>query len=127
MFHYYESGHYFSSIQCAGAAEKILGRYVEVYGGESAFDSLNKGTRRISRALNGKESSKKAIAYIMNYAKNATKHMDGAHDTTISVEPKEAAGDLIDRAVENYYYLMQHVALDESENIRRFNRELVGV
>jgi len=126
LHHYYETGSYFYSIQCAGAAEEILGKYVELYGGVSAFESLNQGARRISRALNGQESSKKAIAYIMNYAKNSTKHMDGPKDTNIRVEPKEAAKDLINRAVENYYYLMQYIELEETENVRRFNRDLVS-
>ncbi|ENS4968172.1 hypothetical protein ACE1GQ_000375 [Vibrio fluvialis] len=126
LFHYYETGSYFASIQCAGAAEEVLGKYVETYGGESAFESLNKGARRISRALNGQESSKKAISYIMNYAKNSTKHMSGSGDTTVYLDPKEAARDLIDRAVENYYYLMQYIELEETENVKRFKQELVA-
>jgi len=59
LHHYYVDERYFAAVQCAGAAEELLGKYVELEGGESAFESLNRGARRIYKALNdGKESSK---------------------------------------------------------------------
>lgn len=124
LYHYYETSSFFTSIQCAGAAEEILGKYVEMFGGVSAFESMNKDARIISRALNGQESEKKEISYVMNYAKNSTKHMDNAQDTKVFVDPREAAKDLLGRAIENYCYLMQYLELEETENVRRFNGEL---
>ncbi|PHS69364.1 MAG: hypothetical protein COB23_07040 [Methylophaga sp.] len=123
LVHYYDTQQYFSAIQCAGAAEEILGRYVTHYEGESAFERLSLATRRVSRLLNGEESSKKSISYIMNFAKNSTKHMNNIDDETIIIDSKDEANDLLSRAVENYYYLMQYIKLKETKNIQRFNHE----
>lgn len=126
LYHYFESKSYFSAIQCAWAAEEILGKYVEIHGGQSAFETDNASVRRISKALSGKESSKKSINKVMNYAKNSTKHMDGELDTKVCGNPKPSAKDLLERAIDNYYLLMPHIELQETKNIKRFNLELVG-
>ena len=60
--HYFETQQYFASIQCAGAAEEILGRYVKGYGGVPANEKLNKSIRQVSKLLNGKESSIKSVS-----------------------------------------------------------------
>lgn len=120
IYHYFETGSYFVAIQCAGAAEELLGKYVEIYDGESAFESTNRGARKISKILYGQESSKKNMTFAMNYPRNSTKHMYGQHDDTVGIDPKDAAHELIDRAVENYYFLMSHIELNESSNLKRF-------
>jgi uncharacterized protein (UPF0332 family) len=127
LYHYYESGSYFSAIHCAGAADEILGKYVEIYGGQSAFENDHYSLRRTSRVLKGQEPSKKSISKIMNYAKNTTKHMDGVLDTKVLGNPKTSAKNLLDRAIENYYFLMPHIELQETKNIKRFHLELVGI
>jgi len=127
LYHYYESRSYFAAIQCAGAAEEILGKYVEIHGGQSAFEIDNASVRRISRARNGQESSKRSISKIMNYAKNSTKHMGGEDDTKVFGNPKPSAKDLLERAIDNYYFLMPYIELQETKNITRFHLELVGI
>ena len=127
LYHYYESDSYFSAIHCAGAAEEILGKYVEIYGGQSAFEKDHYSIRRTSKALTGQEPSKKHISKTMNYAKNTTKHMDGVFDNKVLGNPKVSAKNLLDRAIENYYFLMPYIELPETINIKRFHLELVGI
>ncbi len=122
LYHYYDSQQYFSSIQCAGAADEILGRYIESHGGEAAFEKQNRDLRKISKILNGAESPKKDISYRINYAKNATKHMDKKGDETVAFDPKFEAECLLDNAVGNYYNLMAHIDLEETEYIKRYNQ-----
>jgi hypothetical protein len=126
LFHYYETQSYFASLHLAGAAEEVLGRYVENTGSKSSFASLRDGAVRISEILYGEENSscEKSIAQVMNSAKNSTKHMNEKNDDRVFFDAKSAAKDLLDRAVTNYYHLMQYYPLDESENLRRFNNEL---
>jgi len=125
---YYEEGSDFAALHLAGAAEELLGKHVEVSGGESTFNSLKQAAVRLSKYINesGTESSPKAIAAVMNRAKNSTKHMDGESDGHAHFDPRQEAHDLLDRAVSNYYQLMSTHDLLETELIRRFNRELVG-
>jgi len=122
LYHYYDSQQYFASIQCAGAAEEILGRYIESHGGESAFEIQNRDVRKISKIFNGSESPKKDISYLMNYAKNSTKHMNKVDDEALVLDPKLEAEELLNRAVTNYYNLMTHLDLEETEYIQRYNQ-----
>jgi len=121
---YYEGEAYFSSINLAGAAEEVLGKYVELSGGVSAFKSLQSGAVKLSALLSPDKSpsDSKDIANLMNHAKNNTKHGHGE----INFDPKKQACDLLDRAVTNYYFLMSHYELKETDLIRRFNHELTN-
>lgn len=124
---YYEGSSYFAALHLAGAAEEILGVYVERHGGESSFKSLQRGSVKISKFVNGGvESKPKDIAFVMNHAKNSTKHMDTEDDDHVYFNPQTEARDLLDRAVSNYYSLMSLYELPETELVRRFNLELVG-
>jgi hypothetical protein len=118
-----EPPEYFAAICLAGAAEEILGKHVESKGGESSFNSMKNGAVLISQFLEGEPTTEKAIHNLMNKAKNSTKHMNGSADSTIDFEPKAEAKDLLDRAVTNYYQLMGHYELKETDLLTRFNDE----
>ena len=124
---YYEGGSDFAALHLAGAAEELLGRHVEKLGGESSFASLQQGAVRLSKYINPDktESEPKAIANVMNHAKNATKHMNKTDDDHVSFDPRAEAHDRLDRAVSDYYQAMAEYELPETELIRRFNQELV--
>lgn len=121
---YYEGEAYFSSLHLAGAAEEVLGKYVELAGGVTAFKSLQSGVGELSALLSPDKSPSdpKDIANLMNYAKNNTKHGHGE----IIFDPRKQAHDLLDRAVTNYYFLMGHHELRETDLIHRFNHELTN-
>ena len=121
---YYAKDSYFASIHLAGGAEEILGRYVESVGAEPAFTNLRTAAVRISGLISedGVESTEKSIGDLMNHAKNNTKHGSGI----VSFDPEKEAKELFDRAVTNYYFLMNHFPLLETELIRRFNEDSVN-
>ncbi|MCP2140716.1 UNVERIFIED_ORG: hypothetical protein J2Y94_002041 [Pseudomonas poae] len=118
-----EPPEYFATICLAGAAEEILGKYVESKGGESSFNSMRNGALLLSRFLEGEPTTEKAIHNLMNKAKNSTKHMNGSDDSTVNFDPKAEAKDLLDRAVTNYYQLMGHYELKETDLLTRFNNQ----
>lgn len=123
---YYQGGADFAALHLAGGAEELLAKHLSAKGQESAFESLRNAAIRFSKYFNedGKESTPKAIANVMYHAKNSTKHMDGASDSEVQFDARSEAHKLLDRAVTNYYALMQNNDLKETELIGRFNREL---
>jgi hypothetical protein len=121
---YYEGDSYFAALHLAGAADEILGVYVERKGDDSSFNSLQAGAVKISQILDpGAESKPKDIKSLMNYARNRTKHIDKAGDDDVHFDPKTEAFDTLSRAVSNYYMLMRYFNLQETEHVRRFNSE----
>ena len=124
---YYEGGSDFAALHLAGGAEELLAKHVEAKGGESSFTSLRNAAVRLSKHLNEdqEESTPKAIATVMNHAKNATKHMDLVNDDVVVFNARAEAHDLLDRALSNYYQAMSEYELEETSLIRRFNQELV--
>lgn len=125
---YYEGNSYFAALHLAGGAEEVLGAYVERHGGESSFRNLQQSAVTLSKLFNGDvESEPKEIAHVMNRAKNSTKHMNsGGDDDQVDFNARAEAHVLLDRAVSNYYTLMNFYKLPETELVRRFNLELVG-
>jgi hypothetical protein len=126
---YFEEGSDFATINLAGAAEELLGKHLEVHGMESSFASLRDSAVRLSRHIykDGSESKPRDIANILNGPKNSSKHMNGADDDAVSFNPRIQARDLLDRAVSNYYSLMERYELVETELVRRFHLEIVRV
>ena len=123
---YYEGDSDFAALHLAGAAEELLGRHVELAGGEPSFKSLQSAAVRLSKyfAEDRTESTPKAIATVMNHAKNAIKHMAPSGDKHVSFDARNEAHDLLDRAVTNYYQAMSTYELQETELIAKFNAEL---
>ncbi|WP_217450827.1 hypothetical protein [Vogesella oryzae] len=122
---YYEGDSDFAALHLAGAAEELLGKYVEAFGGESSFANLQSAAIRLSKYINedGTESTPKAIAGVMNRAKNATKHMEKTGKDHVTFNARTEAHDLLDRAVSNYYQAMDAYDLPETELIWRFSQE----
>lgn len=123
-----EPPEYFATICLASAAEELLGSHVEARNGESSFNSIKNGAVRLSRFLDeqGEPAEAKAIGDLMNKAKNATKHMNGGGDSAVDFDPKAEAKNLLDRGVTNYYQLMEHYDLKETDLLIRFNNERAG-
>jgi hypothetical protein len=120
-FYYGGTAHY-ACLHLAGAAEDIFGAYVEKHGGESAFKNHRRAGARLSAYFNegGTPSSEKDIGDVINFAKNRTKHGHGL----VEFDPKSEARHLLDRALTNYYQLMQVYPLPETDLVRRFNNDL---
>ncbi len=120
---YFEGDSYFSALHLAGAAEELLGVYVKTYGGVRSFDSTKDSAVRLSKYIrnDGTESNPKDIADLINHAKNSTKHKYGKGDHITDFDPRFEAFNMLDLAVENYYQLMSHIDLPDTELLRRFN------
>ncbi len=123
---YLESGQYFAALHCAGAAEELLGKFVEMKGGESAFRSTQASAIQFGAYLYGQHAKPKDMADIINHAKNRSKHMDGSHDSSIRFDPRQEAHDLIERCMRNVYVLMRTENIAETERMRVFNGIRVG-
>lgn len=124
---YFRGDSYFSSLHLAGAAEEILGNYVTRLGGEPSFENTRSVAVAIAdRSNDGAETiTRRKMADTMNLPKNRTKHMNASGDDCVSFDPKEAAKDLLDRAVSDYYQLMSYVSLEETALVKRFNQEIM--
>ncbi len=121
---YFEGNSYFAALHLAGGADEILGTYAERLGYDSSFRSLQNGALRISKILTGgKETQPKDISNIMNYARNRTKHMNKEEDDHVLFDPQTEARNLLSRAVSNYYCVIAHYDLRETEFVARFNAE----
>ena len=127
LYHYYETSSYFTAMHCAGAAEEILGSYVELYGGKTSHQSNIYSFCRTTKAITGEMPKKKDASKFLNFPKNTIKHMDDNNDTTVSGNPKVSARTLLERAMENYDLLIEHIELEEIEGLSKFRLELVGI
>ena len=118
---YFEPRANYACLHLAGAAEEIFGAYVDKHGGESAFANHRRVGVRLSAyfSSDGTPSSEKAIGDVINFAKNNTKHGHGLVD----FDPRAEAQELLERALTNYYQLMNVFDLPETESMRRFNTE----
>ena len=119
---FFEGKEYFAVITLAGAAEELLGAYLKLKGQATSLEDLVKGAVRISHALPGTASRPKDIFQVANFARNASKHMNDEADSHMRIYVKRDATDLLNRAVDNYYRLMEHYDLAETELVSRFNR-----
>jgi len=121
---YFRGDSDFSALHLAGAAQELLGKFVELSGGQSAHSQLVDGAVRISNALNpaGAPSTAKGIRGVINFAKNRAKHMDDAGDDVIEFDARRAAGEMLDIAVEEFYQLFGNGAeVSISPEIERYN------
>ena len=121
---YLEGKAYFASLHLAGAAEEIFGKFIEVYGGIPAFHNMTGAALLFSELYREDDSAPsprveagKAMAAIINNAKNTTEH----GITDVDFDPKEEAQDLLDRAIDNYYALQSRFNLRDIDQLRDFH------
>jgi len=125
---YYRGGAYFAALHLAGAAEELLSAYLKEHGQTSSFaDFCTDGVRAINHLQPAEPITGKDMALMLNHAKNRTKHMDSMSDSQITFDPKAEAHELLDRAIEDFYKLSSLLPLVETDLIKRFNRELLGL
>lgn len=118
---------YFSAIHLAGAAEELLGAHLTAIGKSSTFHNFRTAGVELANSFGeGAPITRKEMEGLLNHAKNHTKHMDSAGDSVITFDPVEEARELLDRAVSDYYHLMQYSSLTETPLVAKFNREVIG-
>jgi hypothetical protein len=70
-------------------------------GSESSFANLVKVVPKLHRHLTGSELDRKTVISDLNYARDSLKHFNDGSD--IDLNPREAAHDMIERAISNYW------------------------
>ena len=124
---FFEDANHFSVITLTGAAEEILGRYMELIGKQSSLDGIVKGTALVHKHLYGEELPHKEFKFRANMARNSIKHLDSDEDLNVMFDSKEEMINMLVRATDNYFGM----EIPESDQVRKFNEwymeNVVGV
>src|SRR3989304_520601 len=99
---YREGDDYFSALTLAGAAEEIFGKLLKARGQSNALDDLTSGAVLLHKHLFGEEAGAKEFAERANRARNALKHLEAGGFPTITLDIREEAKDMLNRAIDNY-------------------------
>ena len=116
-----DEGDYVCAITLAGAGEEILGKLLEQSGRQHALDSWTDDCVTIGREIHGEHWKPEAFKSMANAFRNCLKHHNESDGEVITV-PKEAAMELLDRAIENYWRLTS----DLTPLMLRYNAEAHG-
>lgn len=108
---------YVSALTLAGAAEEILGRTVELRGGESSLAQRVKDHLMIHNALVGGLLTENQSRWRENFARNAIKHLDRVSDEEIELDLEEEALQMLSRAIHNLILL----ELPYTDQVQRFD------
>jgi hypothetical protein len=110
---------YVCAITLAGASEEILGRLLEKSGREHALGTFVKACVKTGKVVYNENWSHKTFADMANAFRNDLKHYRDGNPITV---PREAAVEILDRAIENFFALTSR----ETPNMRRFMEEVHG-
>jgi hypothetical protein len=108
---YFARQDHFAIVTLAGAAEEILGVYLKRHNQNHAFDEQLDTTLRLYEWMWKEQGSRDRMHKAINRIKNGAKHMMGKKDTTIVCDERVAARRVLNRAVTNYYKLMDYEQL----------------
>ncbi len=114
-----EEKDYVCAITLAGASEEILGKLLEKSGKEHALGSFVKACVAAGKVVYNENWSHKDFADMANAFRNDLKHFTDGNPITI---PREAAIEILDRAIENFFALTGR----ETESMRCFMEEAHG-
>lgn len=114
-----DEGDYVCAITLAGACEEILGKLLEKSGKEHSLGSFVKACVAVGKSVHGEEWSPKVFITMANEFRDGLKHYTDGQPITV---PREAAVEIIDRALENYWQL----TAQETPLMRRFREEVHG-
>lgn len=113
---------FYSSGTLAGAAEEILGKLLEEAGHEHALNNMISSVRSLLAAEEvdalsdkPKKNPRSAISDELNFYRNWLKHYH-KDDFELYIDAEDAAAELIDRAVTNFFQLTGK----ETKHMRRF-------
>ena len=93
---------FFSSINLAGVAEEIYGKYVRTTGQRDVQNDLVEDAIKISVTQGGPKFEFKEMKKVANHDKNAIKHFDSSSDRYIEINEESEARLAISTAIENH-------------------------
>lgn len=111
---------YVFAITLAGASEEILGKLLEQQGKPSTLTTFVEACVMVGLRVYKESWSKKDFVQMENHFRDGLKHITDGEPMQI---PREAAIEILDRAIDNYWNL----TATESPNIRRFMEVAHGV
>jgi hypothetical protein len=104
---------YVCAITLAGASEEIFGKLLEQQGKPTTLATFADACVMVGLRVYKESWSKKDFVQMENHFRNGLKHLTDGEPMHI---PREAAIEILDRAIDNYWNLTG----SESPNIRRF-------
>ena len=93
---------YYSAGTLGGASEEILGKTLKSRGNKHALDSLMSAITEIQTVADVPTIKENKLSTQLNEVRDWLKHYKGKN---LEFDAKEAAAELIDRAISNYYQL----------------------
>ena len=106
---YLEDKNFISALTLSGAAEEILGKHCDAQGFPSALWSIKTNSKMFYRALVGNDLTDKELDKlyhgIANRHRNKVKHINPSVEPEMVFDAEEAARDMINRAIDNYWTL----------------------
>lgn len=107
---YKRGNNFFAALHLAGAADEVLGKYLDVKGIKHSLKTKKDAFILISKELYKREIEDNYVINFLNKAKNSIKHLDAKDKNDhISMDPKEEAKDMIDRAITNWWLLEEEL------------------
>jgi hypothetical protein len=113
-----EEDDFFSALTLAGAAEEILGLLVIGKGGETSLDSLKNAASAMYQHLFGESIDPSVFINRANRARNSLKHLGSPKQSTVALDVREEAVDMLDRAIDNYWTLEESLTPAMEQFIR---------
>lgn len=104
---------YICAITLAGASEEILGKLLEQQGMQPALANFVEACLKMGRHIYKEDWAKKDFVAMENHFRDGLKHITDGEPLSV---PREAAIEILDRTIENYWRLTGH----ESASVRRY-------
>jgi hypothetical protein len=115
-----EDKDHISAITLAGASEEILGKLLNEQGEESELENFVNACVQIGMTEFKENWKNKEFVSMANYFRNGLKHYTRGDSISI---PEEAAVEIIDRAITNYWSL----TAKQSELMKQFMEKYHGL
>lgn len=120
---YTQGEDYFSVITLSAASEEILGKLAKTRGKTNSLDSLKKAGIDIYKHLFDEIITEKHIADRANNAKNKLKHVNPGIEPHVTLDVKEEARDMLNRAIDNYWVVNEFLT-PAMESFERSQRDI---
>jgi hypothetical protein len=98
---FFEGADYFSVVTLAGAAEEIFGKELEHHGLTPTLQNMSEIGAKVSALMDQPPATVKEIRDRANHARNNLKHHSPQSDSTVTIDIRQEAIDMLSRAFDN--------------------------
>lgn len=118
---------FFATVHLAGAAEELFGAYLLLWqAGKPAADSFHDLMAEALGYAPGEAVPKPLSSEMYKLifsSRNRIKHLNPVGDHEITFDPKDAAQQVLSRALENFYAVADELGIRPTRRMHRYNRE----